>query len=70
MTKNITIKCSDGFSLAGILFQPEQVKGAVLIGPATGIKKEFYTNFASYLCENGYAVLTFENRGIGESKVG
>ena len=43
------------------------LKGAVLIGPATGVKRQFYANFANYLAESGYAVLTYDNRGIGES---
>jgi len=39
-----------------------------MIAPATGIKKEFYAAFAFFLAENGFATLTFDNRGIGESK--
>ncbi|RDY60233.1 alpha/beta fold hydrolase [Flagellimonas nanhaiensis] len=39
-----------------------------MIAPATGIKKEFYSAFALFLAENGFATLTFDNRGIGESK--
>lgn len=62
------IKCEDGVELAGTLFNPEEVKAAVLIGPATGIKRQFYTSFARHLCEKGYGVLTFDNRGIGQSK--
>ena len=41
-----------------------------MIGPATGIKQTFYYNFANFLCENGFGVLTFDNRGIGASKRG
>ena len=44
-----------------------EVKGAILIGPATGIKRQFYAGIARYLAENGYGVITFDNRGIGES---
>lgn len=38
-----------------------------MIAPATGIKRQFYNSFATFLSENGYAVITFDNRGIGES---
>jgi predicted alpha/beta hydrolase len=38
-----------------------------MIGPATGIKRQFYSAFATYLCEQGFGVITFDNRGIGES---
>ncbi|WP_440873699.1 alpha/beta hydrolase family protein [Thalassotalea sp. PLHSN55] len=65
---SITITCSDGQTLSANEYQPSgTLKGAILIGPATGIKKEFYANFASYLAENGYGVITFDNRGIGGS---
>ena len=67
----VSLECQDGYKLAATLFTPEnKVEGAVLIGPATGIKRQFYTSFASYLAENGYGVITFDNRGIGESLSG
>ena len=53
--------------LSATLFIPKVHKGCVLIGPATGVKKEFYTWFAMYLAENNFVVLTFDNNGIGES---
>ncbi|MEO0470756.1 MAG: alpha/beta fold hydrolase [Bacteroidota bacterium] len=67
-TQEVRIACTDGFSLAGTLFIPEEVKAAVLLAPATGIKRRFYASFSRFLAQNGYAVLTFENRGIGDSK--
>lgn len=68
--KDITIKCSDNIELSATVYQPETVKGAIMIGPATGIKKRFYNSFATHLAENGYGVITFDNRGIGGSKNG
>jgi len=63
-----TITCSDQYALAATIFTPKQaINGAVLIGPATGIKRQFYASFASYLSENNYGVITYDNRGIGES---
>lgn len=66
----IQITCADGFELAGALYQPDSVKGAVMIAPATGIKRIFYQSLASFLAENGYGVICFDNRGIGNSKKG
>ena len=66
--KEVSIICKDGFNLAGTLYQPEAPKAAVMIAPATGIKKKFYQAFAEFLCQQGYGVLTFDNRGIGKSK--
>jgi len=64
----VKIKCEDSFELSGILCKPEKIKSSVMIAPATGIKKEFYAAFAHFLAENGFATLTFDNRGIGASK--
>lgn len=48
----------------------QDLAGAVMIAPGTGVKRKFYTPFASYLTENGYAVITYDNQGIGDSLVG
>lgn len=69
--KEHKITCADSLQLAATVFTPSaEIKGAVLIGPATGIKRQFYKNFAQYLAEHDYAVITFDNRGIGESLKG
>jgi len=65
--KKIKIICADGYELTGTLYNSENPNAAVFIGPATGIKRRFYDAFAQHLSEIGYAVLTFDNRGIGDS---
>lgn len=65
--ENIQIKCADGFKLAATVYKPATIKAAVMIAPATGIKRGFYHSFATFLAEKGYGVLTYENRGIGNS---
>lgn len=65
------IVCVDRFAIAATTYAPKKdVKGAILIGPATGIKRQFYASFASFFAEKGYGVITFDNRGIGGSLVG
>ncbi|MFD2165392.1 alpha/beta fold hydrolase [Thalassotalea euphylliae] len=65
---DIQITCEDQYVLAATCYQPKAaLKGAVLIGPATGIKRQFYANFAQFLAEQGYGVLTYDNRGIAGS---
>lgn len=65
------ITCEDGFKLSSFLFTPAvHLKAAVLMAPATGIKKTFYRSLGSFLAENGYGVIAFENRGIGQSVKG
>lgn len=66
--ESIKITCRDGYLLSGSLYRPaSKMHAAVMIAPATGIKKTFYHAFATHLAEQGYGVVTFENRGIGES---
>ncbi len=63
----IQIACEDGFRLAGAVYRPSAPRAAVMVAPATGIKKRFYHAFASFLAEQGYGVLCYDNRGIAES---
>ena len=68
--QEILIQAKDGFNLSATLREPsnESIKGVVQIQCGAGIKQSFYTNFATYLSENGYATVTFDYRGIGKSK--
>lgn len=45
----------------------EAIKNAVMIAPATGIKRSFYHRFATYLANQGFGVITYDNEGIGDS---
>lgn len=70
-SSKIKIICVDEFELAATIYYPVgEIKDAILIAPATGIKRQLYGSFATYLAEHGYGVITFDNRGIGESLVG
>lgn len=65
------IICEDHVAITATTYAPiDDIKGAIIIGPATGIKRQVYANFASFLAENGYGVITFDNRGIGDSLAG
>lgn len=57
-------------TLAATLFKPTTLKAAVMIAPATGIKRQFYQNFAQYLSEHGFGVIIYDNEDIGESVQG
>lgn len=39
----------------------------ILISSATGVRKEFYKDFSLHLANQGYVVITFDYRGIGDS---
>ena len=65
---SLSIMTERNQALAATVYRPKnKVKKAVMIAPATGIKRQFYHNFATHLAENGFGVLTFDNEGIGES---
>jgi predicted alpha/beta hydrolase len=59
----------DGYRLAGTLYRPKTPnRRAVLIQAASGVKQEYYGKFAAHLAASGFAVLTFDYRGIGRSR--
>lgn len=64
----ISIMTERNRPLTATVYRPKSdVKKAVMIAPATGIKRQFYHSFATYLAEQGFGVLSFDNEGIGES---
>jgi predicted alpha/beta hydrolase len=66
--KKITITASDGYPLSAMIAKPiDESLQTIIISSATGVKKEFYINFAQFLVNNGYNVLLYDYRGIGES---
>lgn len=68
---DIRIHTDRNHHLAASLYAPTgTVKAAVMIAPATGIKRQFYHAFASHLAQHGYGVISFDNEGIGGSLQG
>jgi predicted alpha/beta hydrolase len=66
--EKISFTAADGYTLKGLWAVPVAAhKGTIIINAATGVKKEFYIRFAQYLVQNGYRVLLYDYRGIGES---
>jgi predicted alpha/beta hydrolase len=69
-----TILAADGHALAARFFSPGDSyptpRGAVIIAPAMGVAQEYYADFANWLAINGYAVITFDYRGMGHSRRG
>jgi predicted alpha/beta hydrolase len=66
---DITVPCADGYPLAATLFLPRGIKRhAVLINSATAVPRKIYRGFAGYLAHRGCAVLTYDYRGIGDSR--
>lgn len=65
----ITIPTPDGFNLSGVLYEYQgHPKAVVQFNIGTGMRKDFYGNFARYLAENGFIVCLWEYRGMGKSR--
>jgi predicted alpha/beta hydrolase len=71
--QTLTLTSPDGPRLSARLFRPAEgqaAKGAVLIGGAMGVRQDYYQPFAQWLATQGYAVMSFDYRGMGESRNG
>ena len=66
MPRNIEIHATDGYTLRGTAY--EGGERAIVVAAAMGVKRRFYDAFAQYAAERGFSVLTFDYRGIGESR--
>lgn len=67
--QSLSIICQDGYSLAGKFYPASNAiqPYPILIAAATGITQQFYQHFALWLSQQGYNVLSFDFRGIGQS---
>jgi predicted alpha/beta hydrolase len=66
---DITFPAADRYLLAATLFLPRGAKRhAVLINSATAVPRKIYRGFAGYLARRGFAVLTYDYRGMGDSR--
>ncbi|XP_004365743.1 alpha/beta hydrolase superfamily protein [Capsaspora owczarzaki ATCC 30864] len=64
------VVAADGYPLAVRLFRPQQQspKAVILVNSATACSQGYYANFAAYMAGLGNAVVTYDYRGIGESR--
>ncbi|WP_024516135.1 alpha/beta fold hydrolase [Bradyrhizobium sp. Tv2a-2] len=69
LSDDIIIPATDGYPLAATLFLPRTARrNAVVISSATATPRRVYRGFAGYLAHSGFAVLTYDYRGIGGSR--
>lgn len=64
---------TDGFVLGGFTWRqalPDTQRPVVIINAATSVRCRHYSRFAAYLFANGFDVITYDYRGIGESRPG
>ncbi|KQZ94588.1 MULTISPECIES: alpha/beta fold hydrolase [unclassified Pseudomonas] len=61
----------DGFIIGGFTWRhaaPDSSRPVVIINAATSVRCRHYSRFADYLFANGLDVITYDYRGIGESR--
>ena len=63
----------DGVVLGGFNWRhssPDPQRSVVIINAATSVRCRHYSRFAAYLFKHGFDVMTYDYRGIGESRTG
>ena len=64
-----TITTIDGFDLAGQAFgDAASCRAGVLLVGAMGVDQQYYSAFADWLAGQGFFVVTFDYRGMGDSR--
>jgi predicted alpha/beta hydrolase len=70
--QHLEVRLVDGFRLSATVYQKSNTtrdgNRVVLINSATAVKRAFYEPYACFLAEQGYTVVTFDYRGIGDSR--
>ena len=67
--QQLFLKTSDQNLISVTVFEPQNPNGKLLlINSATGVKQQIYFSFAKYFAENGFTAITYDYRGIGDSK--
>jgi predicted alpha/beta hydrolase len=64
------IRAADGYELAACVHAADDARGTVLIVPAMGVRQAFYDTFAQWLAGQGFNAVTFDYRGMGQSRRG
>lgn len=69
--EELQILTGDGWPLGARLYHPHPhhlARGTVLIHGATAVPQSYYARFASWLADAGLRVLTYDYRGVGDSR--
>jgi len=67
--ESLNLDSNDGAAVAARLYPcTGAIRGAVLIGGAMGVRQDYYAAFANWLAAQGFAVMTFDYRGMGDSR--
>ena len=67
----VRIPARDGYALSGTVYAPDASPAAyptVVIASATAVRRRYYDAFARWLSARRFRVVTFDYRGIGDSR--
>jgi alpha-beta hydrolase superfamily lysophospholipase len=67
----LSVQTDDGHVLRGFVWRHRTAadgRPVVIINPATSVRCRYYARFASFLHRHGFDVVTYDYRGIGESR--
>lgn len=70
-SRDFNITTGDGHRLAATLFEPAETPpgvAVVVVASATGVPRRYYARFALFLAEQGHPAVTFDYRGVGQSR--
>lgn len=68
MPEALRISAADGYALGATIFGAGERGPVVVVNGATGVSQRYYARFAAWLAERGFTVITYDYRGIGESR--
>jgi predicted alpha/beta hydrolase len=72
--ERIVFPAADGYALGGYVWhhagEPGRPRPVAIINAATSVRCRYYARFAHWLHQHGWDVVTFDYRGIGESRHG
>jgi predicted alpha/beta hydrolase len=70
-TTPVQLRCSDGRLLQANWHEPAgAVQAVAVVSPAMAVASPYYRGFAEWLARRGYAVLSYDYRGIGANLQG
>lgn len=71
ITEPISFAAPDGYRLRGTVWRhpdPAPSRPVILINPATSVRARYYARFATFLHGHGFDVISYDYRGIGDSR--
>lgn len=65
-----TVTTADGYAIGARVWEPNPGGAVIVVAGATAVPQRFYERFARFMSVQGFNVITFDYRGIAESKHG